>query len=113
MHPLKLWLSKATKDERQELAAAACKGDETYLYFIANPDKSYGREPRPDKAALIEETAKKIRDRSAGAKARLPVITRVDLNATCRGCTLARRCLGDAVIAAEFEYLGPVGDSTN
>lgn len=106
MHILKLWLSKATTEERQELADHATKGDTTYLYFISNPDKSYGREPQPLKAALIEEACKKIRDRSADAKARLPVVTRVDLNTTCRGCSFARRCLGDAVIAAEFEYLG-------
>lgn len=114
MHILKVWLAAATKEERAELAQAASPtADETYLYFIANPEKSYGREPRPDKAATIEAAAKRIRDRSGEAKARLPVISRVDLNTTCRQCALARRCLGDAVIAAEFEYLGPAGDGSD
>jgi hypothetical protein len=107
MNTLKFWLKMAQGTERDELAelSGTSRG---YLYFISNPDKSYGRPASPELAARIELAAETIRNRSAEARGRLPALSRVDLSGVCRDCKFARRCLGDRVIAAEFEHLGPV-----
>lgn len=105
MNVLKAWLRMAIDNERDELAELA-RTKRSYLYFLSNPDKSYGREASADLAARIEAAADSIRNRSAEARKRLPALSRVDLSGTCRACKFARRCVGDRVIAAEFEFLG-------
>lgn len=104
MNTLKAWLRMAIDNERNELAelSGTTRG---YLYFISNSDKAYGREASPELAARLEVAAETIRSRTEDAKKRLPVLSRVDLSGTCRTCKFAQRCLGDRVIAAEFEYL--------
>lgn len=104
MHALKVWLRLATAEERQKLAEYA--GTKvSYLYFLSNPEAQYGRRASADLAGRVEQAAERVREEGGdAARKRLPAILRTDLSATCRGCSFAQRCLGDAAIASEFGY---------
>jgi len=92
---MKAWLNAATTDER-EMLARRCGTSAQYLSHIAvNEDRNYKREPKPSLAAAIERETQAM---AASSKGRLPVVYRTDLNATCRECAFARKCLGEDVV---------------
>jgi hypothetical protein len=108
VNTLKMWLRMSTKAEKEALASAA--GTKlNYLYFLSNPDKPYGRQASAEMAQRLEAASDSIRATNPEVKRRLPRLLRTDLSPTCRGCAFARRCLGDAAIASEFEYLDAPG----
>lgn len=104
MHALKVWLKMATAPERELLAKLA--GTKlSYLYFLSNPDKDYGRVASAELAGRIAAASDQVRSEGGpDAKRRLPRLLRTDLSPVCQGCAFARRCLGDAAIASEFSY---------
>src|SRR4051812_46604596 len=106
MNTLKLWLSQATTLERNKLSELAGT-KRSYLYFLSNPEKSYGRTASAELAQRLEKAAAGVRDTSAEAKARLPLLLRTDLAPVCLVCAFAKRCLGDKAIASEFDYIEP------
>ena len=97
---LHTWLKAASIDEQQALADAATNGSINMLfqYGLGN------RRPSALKAGQIEAAAEPITRKSKG---RLPRILRTDLTAACRECPYARKCLGQAAVASDFE---PVKD---
>jgi hypothetical protein len=95
---LRTWLRAATVEERQELADAAASGSINSLEQYAGGHRQCSAE----KAIAIEQAAAPITKRSKG---RLPRVLRTDLSAACRGCEFARRCLGQAADASDFEPL--------
>jgi len=101
MHVLKQWMALATTAEIEELAREAGTS-RNYLYQLCHDDKPHGREASNVLAARIERAAEVITRRSGG---RLPHVLRTDLNAGCRSCEYARKCLGDAAIASHFRVL--------
>ncbi len=105
MNALKVWLRLATPAERQRLVHIA--GTKvSYLYFLSNPAAGYGRTATASMASRLEAASDQIREEGGDAvKRRLPRLLRTDLCPTCRGCSFARRCLGDAAIASEFDYV--------
>lgn len=99
-------MRSATRAEKMRLADLA--GTKiSYLYFLSNPDSTYGRAASAELAQRLESASEKIRGESKEAKARLPRLLRTDLALVCRGCAFAQRCLGDAAIASEFDYVVP------
>lgn len=101
---MKAWMQAATPAE-QELLADRAGTSRAYLYHLAADDSTnYKREPKAALAAAIERETKAM---ARASKGRLPVVLRTDLNSTCRGCDFARRCLGDAVVASEFQVVTP------
>jgi hypothetical protein len=108
LNTLKMWMRSATRAEKQRLAELA--GTKvSYLYFLSNPHSRYGREASAELAQRLEAASERIRNESKEARARLPKLLRTDLAPVCRGCGFARRCLGDAAIASEFDYIVPPG----
>lgn len=98
--PLKAWIMAATSDERELLAQRVGTSVQYIGHLAVNDDKQYKREPKASLAAAIERETKA---RNKASKGRLPVVYRTDLNATCRGCEFARKCLGDEVVVrSEF-----------
>ena len=97
---LHAWLKAADVDQQQALADATTKGSINTLFQYALGN----RRPSAQKAGQIEAAAENIRKRSKG---RLPRILRTDLAAACRECPYARKCLGQAAVASDFE---PVKD---
>ena len=102
MNIFKLWMQRATEDERILMAAeiGSTRG---------NLDQYAGghRQPSAQRGAQIEEQAAIFHKESKG---RLPLIYRTDLVAACHACSFARRCLSNQVIVrAEF----PIVDQTN
>lgn len=98
--PMKAWLLAATTDERGLLAQRVGTSAQYLSHLAVNEDRAYKREPKATLAAAIERETKAM---AKASKGRLPVVYRTDLNATCRGCEFARRCLGDEVVVrSEF-----------
>lgn len=104
MNTLKTWLKLATAEERKRLCELA-KTKRSYLSFLSNADKAYGRVASADMAVRLEAASDLIRGESAEAMVRLPRLLRTDLSPVCRACGFAQRCLGDAAIASEFGFL--------
>lgn len=96
---LHTWLKAADVDQQQALADAATNGSINMLFQYALGN----RRPSALKAGQIEAAAENIRKRSKG----LPRIYRTDLTEACRECPYARKCLGQAAVASDFE---PVKD---
>jgi hypothetical protein len=92
---LKRWMQAATSAEWKELAAAV--GTSTGML-----DQYAGRHrtPSTERAIAIEQAAVPITKRSKG---RLPRLLRTDLSAACAGCEFARKCLGMAAVASDFD----------
>lgn len=102
---LTLWLAEATPEERQQLAELAGTGV-NYLSQLSGGHRSAS----PELARELERAAAAVRkQRSPKARALLPVLLRTDLNAACRGCEFAEKCLGQAVVASEFRMLDGEG----
>lgn len=84
---LKTWMHAASTKEQQELARRA-KTTRAYLYVLANSTSEHSREARPSLAARIERAVVAMREKNA----KLPVVTRTDLNTDCRNCEYAKAC---------------------
>lgn len=109
MNRLKQWMDAASGPEQEELARRAATSRQ-YLYRLAAPgDLLYAREARPALAAAIEEATALMHRESKG---RLPRVYRTDLNSACRGCAFAAKCLGNAIVPAEFKVIND-GDEGN
>lgn len=93
----KLWMQAASPQEQEDLAEHL-ETTRSVLYQYSGEF----RQMSPSRARLVEEfTLKLHRD----TKGRLPKVYRTDVNADCRGCDLAQRCLGAAAVASEFDFL--------
>ena len=101
MQVFKSWLKLATTEEIDELATAA-DTSRAYLHALASDGRTYSREASNAMAIRIEKAAAPISARSGG---RLPRVLRTDLNAGCRGCEYAEKCLGQAAIASHFRVV--------
>lgn len=98
---MKAWMLAASPEEQQRLADAAGTSRK-YLYHLANDQAAYARGASPDLARRLEEAAIPINRQNP----RLPRLLRVDLNAACRACDFARKCLGEEVITeSEFRVV--------
>lgn len=96
MNMLRVWMRKATEEERVALAAAVGTS-RGYLNQLAMDNH---REPRPELAAAFEEVTAGFHRASNG---RLPRLYRTDLVTACRGCAFAAQCLGqDVIVRADF-----------
>lgn len=100
MNMFRLWMKKATEDERLLMAAetGTTRG---------NLDQYAGghRQPSAQRGAEIERQAALMHGESEG---RLPLLFRTDLVEACRNCEFARTCLGDAVVdRADFPIVDP------
>lgn len=100
--PLKAWLKAATPDERAALASRAGTSTQYLNHLSAGEETKYRREAKPALAAAIERETQAMAKASAG---RLPVVWRTDLNAHCRSCAFAQKCLGDVATRSEFAIL--------
>lgn len=101
MNALKHFMTVASGVEQEELAAAAGTS-RAYLYRLANSGTAYARNAKSKLAAAIES---KTQEMAKTSKGRLPIVYRTDLNAACRDCPYASRCLGTRATASQFEIL--------
>lgn len=93
MSTLKAWMLLSSPVEQKRLAKLAGTSRQ-YLYMLANPNASYSRNASPELAARIEKAVIEInRDNP-----HLPRVLRTDINASCRACEFARKCLGEDVV---------------
>jgi hypothetical protein len=100
MNMMRLWMKKATEDERLLMAAeiGSTRG---------NLDQYAGghRQPSAQRGADIEREAAVMHADSNG---RLPLLYRTDLVEACRNCEFARKCLGSEVVGrADFPVVDP------
>jgi hypothetical protein len=77
---LKAWMSAASLEQKERLARLA-NTSVSMLYHLSSGE----RKASSEKAIRIERAAAKI----GGG---LPTLSRMDLNATCRGCEYAKAC---------------------
>ena len=108
---MKAWMRAATTAEQKTLAERAGTSVQYLHHLAAGEDANYRREPKVQLAAAIE---RETRAMARASKGRLPVVLRTDLNAGCRACDFARRCLGEsAVVAGHFPIVtgASLGDS--
>jgi hypothetical protein len=99
---LKSFMQLASTAEQQRLADLAGTS-QPYLYKLANSGEPWARNAGAALAARLEAASEVLH---AESKRRLPKLLRVDLNAACRECPYAKRCLGDRVLASHFEVVG-------
>ena len=92
---LKRWMQAATPAEWQELADAVGTSPGTLDQYAGRH-----RAPSTERAIAIERAAAPITKRSKG---RLPRLLRTDMSTACSGCEFARKCLGMAAVASEFD----------
>jgi hypothetical protein len=104
MNQLKVWMQAATAEQQNDLASRAGTS-RNYLYHLsADSDKKYARDAEPGLAARIEQAALAMSKETRG---KLPKVYRTDLNATCRGCDFASKCLGPIAVRSQFDFLPP------
>lgn len=97
MTSMKLWMQAASTVQQFELAKRA-QTSRQYLYHLAGGF----RDASPELAQRIEKASVEMSKETRG---KLPKIYRTDLNAACRGCEFAQKCLGPAAIASEFKFV--------
>lgn len=97
MTAMKAWMQAATPAQQQRLAERAGT-TRAYLYHLAGGF----RDASAELAQRIESASLEMQQETRGA---LPAIYRTDLNAACRGCDFAQRCLGPKAVRSEFDYL--------
>lgn len=102
MNMFRMWMRKASENERMLLAAEVGTSR-------ANLDQYAGghRQPSPERGIAIERETERMNVESDG---RLPRLYRTDLVGACRGCDFAAKCLGQEIIArAEFDVVDSEG----
>ncbi len=92
---LRNWLKAATAAEQQELADAIPTSVNTLRQYACR-----SRATSSERAIAIEQAAAPITKRSKG---RLPRLVRTDMSSACARCDFARKCLGMAAVASEFD----------
>jgi hypothetical protein len=92
---LKRWLRAATAAEQTELAQAVGTSTNTLEQYACRH-----RKPSAERAMAIEQAAAPITRRSKG---RLPRLLRTDMASACSQCEFARKCLGMAAVASDFD----------
>ena len=92
--PMKAWMSAATVDEQETLAArvGTTRG---MLYQYAGGHRTASA----DRAGAIERATAEMHKASKG---RLPRVYRTDLAEACLQCEYARKCLGSQAVVSEF-----------
>jgi hypothetical protein len=96
---IKNWMSIATADEREQLAAmvGTTAGN---LYQLSGGH----RQASAQMAGVIEAATAKMHKSSKG---RLPKIYRTDLCMACQHCNYAQKCLGATAVISEFPIANP------
>lgn len=102
MSALKAWMYAAGPEQQHELARRAGTSRQ-HLYQLAGGF----RQASAELAAKIERGTAELHKESRGV---LPRVYRTDLNAACRDCEYAQRCLKGRAVVSEFDYV-PDGDS--
>jgi hypothetical protein len=102
MSSMKAWMQAANPAQQAELAQRASTS-RPYLYHLAGRF----RDASPDLAKRIEQVTLAM---SKETKGKLPAVYRTDLNASCRACEFAQKCLGPAAVRSDFQYL-PADDT--
>lgn len=92
--PMKAWMSAATADE-QNLLAARVGTTRGMLYQWSGGH----RQASADMAGRIEAATATMHKASKG---RLPAIVRTDLCEACRACQYAAKCLGERAVVSDF-----------
>lgn len=92
---LKRWMNAAIAEEWRELARGAGTTPGTLDQYAGRH-----RNPSAERAIAIEKAAAPITKRSNG---RLPRLLRTDMAVACAGCEFARKCLGMAAVASDFD----------
>ena len=102
MNALKRWMEAATPEQQEDLAEhLETSRNVLYQYSGEFRNMSAGR------AREIEEFTLRLHKETKG---KLPKVYRTDLNADCRACDFAQKCLGAAAVASDFAFL-PADDS--
>lgn len=92
---MRLWMRRATPDERELMAYAVGTSPGTLDQYAGEH-----RQPSAERGREIEQVALEMHEHTKG---RLPKLYRTDLVQACRNCEFARTCLGDAAVdRAEF-----------
>lgn len=97
MTSMKLWMQAASTEQQFDLARRA-QTSRSYLYHLAG-------EFRDASAELAQRIERAALDMHKESRGKLPRIYRTDLNAACRGCDFALKCLGPKAVASEFEFI--------
>jgi len=102
MTAMKIWMQAASPEQQSDLAKRSGTS-RPYLYHLAGGfrDASAELAQRIEKAAL---------DMHRETRGKLPKVYRTDLNAACRGCDFAHKCLGGRAVASDFAFL-PADDT--
>ena len=93
----KLWMDAATPQQQEDLAAHL-ETTRPVLYHYSSKFYQMG----PDRAGKIERYTLALHKESGG---KMPKVYRTDLNAACRDCEFAAKCLGEAAVVSSFDYL--------
>jgi hypothetical protein len=94
---LKRWMRAATTEEQAELAAGVGTSVNVLEQYACRH-----RNPSTERAIAIELAAAPITRRRKG-KNKLPRLLRTDMSPACAGCAFARKCLGMAAVASDFD----------
>ena len=97
MRTMKLWMLAASPAQQTDLALRAGTSRQ-YLYHLSGGF----RDASPGLAARLEAASLAMTTETGGA---LPRVYRTDLNADCRKCEFAQKCLGPVAVASQFDYL--------
>lgn len=97
MTSMKLWMQAASVEQQFDLAKRAGTS-RNYLYHLAGNF-------RDASAELAQRIERASLDMHKETRGRLPRVYRTDLNAACRGCDFALKCLGPKAVASEFEFV--------
>lgn len=97
MSSMKVWMQAADPTQQFELAKRA-ETSRQYLYHLSGGF----RDASPALAQRIERAALAMHKETRG---KLPKVYRTDLNRDCRQCEFAAKCLGQAAVASDFEFL--------
>jgi len=95
---MKVWMLAASPTQQTDLALRAGTSRQ-YLYHLSGGF----RDASPGLAARLEAASLAMSTETGG---QLPRVYRTDLNADCRNCDFAQKCLGAVATASHFDYLG-------
>lgn len=103
MTTMKQWMQAASPQQQIELARRAGTSRQ-YLYHLAGGF----RDASAELAARIERASLEMHRES---RRKLPKVYRTDLNAACRACDYARKCLGAAAVTSDFDFVPDTNDA--
>ena len=97
MNAFKVWMEAASPEQQQRLADHLGT-TRPVLYHYSS--KFY--QMSPERARKVEGFTIALHKETKGE---LPKVYRTDLNGACRECEFAAKCLGEAAVVSEFEFL--------